>query len=318
MNVEFGVFISPERPSYRDILDDVLHCEAHGYHSAWTSDHVIGMYQNPGDPRFECWTTTAALAANTSTIRLGQLVLCNPFRHPSLMAKMGATLDAISGGRLILGLGTGWHEGEFRAYGYPYEGAAARVRRLDEAAQVIKKMWTEEAPSFEGRYYRIEDAYCSPKPVQRPHPPLMLAGSGEQLTLRTVARHADISNFAAWMGSPSDFEHKAEVLRRHCVKAGRDFDEIRLSWANYTLISEDRGSAEMSLDRYTRSMQARYGSAAGDRRPPLCGTPDDVIEQIQAYIDAGVTLFIHRFMGEDFREETRLFAEEVIPSFSRA
>jgi alkanesulfonate monooxygenase SsuD/methylene tetrahydromethanopterin reductase-like flavin-dependent oxidoreductase (luciferase family) len=276
------------------------------------------MYRNPGDPRFECWTTTAALAADTSTIRLGQLVLCNPFRQPSLLAKMGATLDAISGGRLILGLGTGWHEGEFRAYGYPYEGAAARVGRLDEAAQIIKRMWTEEAPSFEGRYYRLEDAYCSPKPVQSPHPPLMLAGSGEQLTLRTVARHADISNFAAWMGSPRDFKHKAEVLSHHCVRAGRDFDEIGLSWANYTLISGDRGSAEMSLDQYTRSMQARYGSAAGDRRPPLCGTPDEIIEQIQAYIDAGVTLFIHRFMGDCFKVEARLLAEEVIPSFSRA
>jgi alkanesulfonate monooxygenase SsuD/methylene tetrahydromethanopterin reductase-like flavin-dependent oxidoreductase (luciferase family) len=189
------------------------------------------------------------------------------------------------------------------------------VGRLDEAAHITKRMWTEEAPSFEGRYYRIEDAHCSPKPVQRPHPPIMLAGSGEQLTLKTVARHADMSNFAAWMGSPSDFRHKAEVLRRHCVNAGRDFDEITLSWANYTLISRDRGSAEMSLDRYTNSMQARYGDAAGDRRPPLCGTPDDVIEQIQTYIDAGVTLFINRFMGDSFREGTKLFADEVIPSF---
>jgi len=315
MSVEFGVFINPERPGYGEILGDVLHCEAQGYHSVWTSDHLIGMYSDPGDPRYECWTTTAALAANTSTIRLGQLVLCNPFRQPSLLAKMGATLDSISGGRLILGLGTGWHEGEFKAYGYPYESAAARVGRLDEAAQIIKRMWTEEAPSFEGRYYRIEEAYCSPKPIQRPHPPLMLAGSGEQLTLKTVARHADISNFAAWMGSPSDFRHKAEVLSRHCVNAGRDLDEIKLSWANYTLISRDRGSAEMSLDRYTKSMQARYGDAAGDRRPPLCGTPDDVIAQIQDYIDAGVTLFIHRFMGDSFREETKLFADEVIPSF---
>lgn len=315
MGVEFGVFINPERPRYHDILDDALHCEALGYHSVWISDHLIGMYSDPGDPRFECWTTTAALAAETSTVRLGQLVLCNPFRQPSLLAKMGATLDAISGGRLILGLGAGWHEGEFRAYGYPYEGAAARVGRLDEAAQIIKKMWTEEAPSFEGRYYRLDEAYCSPKPVQRPHPPLMLAGGGEQLTLRTVARHADISNFAAWLGSPGDFMHKSEVLRRHCVDVGRDFDEIRLSWANYTLISGDRGGAEMSLEQYTKNMQARYGGASGDRRPPLCGTPDKVIEQVQTYIDAGVTLFIHRFMGGGFREEARLFAEEVMPSF---
>jgi F420-dependent oxidoreductase-like protein len=318
MSIEFSVFISPERPRYRDILDDVLDCEALGYHSAWISDHVIGMYLNPGDPRFECWTTMASLAANTSTIRLGQLVLCNLFRHPSLLAKMGATLDAISGGRLILGLGTGWHEGEFKAYGYPYESAAARVRKLDEAAQIIKKMWTEEAPSFKGKYYSIEEAYCSPKPIQRPHPPLMLAGSGEQLTLRTVAKYANISNFAAWMGSPGDFKHKADVLRNHCDRAGRDFNEIQLSWANYTLVSKDRKSSEMSFDKYTKRMQARYGSAASDRRPPLCGTPDDIIEQIQTYIDVGVTLFIHRFVGDNFKKESRLFAENVIPSFSQA
>ena len=318
MSIEFGVHFSPESISYEDLLGDVLHCEALGYHSVWLSDHLVGMHGDPGNPRLECWTTVAALAADTSTIRLGQLVLCNPFRQPSLLAKMGATLDTISGGRLILGLGAGWHEDEFNAYGYPYEGAAVRVRRLDEAAQIIKKMWTEEAPCFEGRYYRIEEARCSPKPVQSPHPPLMLAGGGEQLTLRTVARHADISNFATWMGSPSDFRHKAEVLSRHCLDAGRDFDEITMSWANYTLISGDRGSAERSLDRYIQGMQASYGVAAGDRRPPLCGTPDDVIEQIQTYIDAGVTLFINRFMGEDIREEAALFAEEVIPSFNQA
>ncbi|MBN2335119.1 TIGR03560 family F420-dependent LLM class oxidoreductase [Candidatus Bathyarchaeota archaeon] len=315
-DIKFGVFVSSERPSYRDILGDYLHCEELGYHSAWISDHVIGMYSDPGDPRYECWTTTAALAADTSTIRLGQLVLCNPFRHPSLLAKMGATLDSISGGRLILGLGTGWHEGEFRAYGYLYESPATRVRRLDEAAQIIKKMWTEEAPSFEGRHYSIDEAYCSPKPVQRPHPPIMLAGSGEQLTLRTVARHADISNFATWMGSPGDFRHKAGVLRGHCAEVDRDPREITMSWACYTLISGDSGGAEMSLGRYTKNMQTRYGNTAGDRRPPLCGTPDQIIEQVQEYIDAGVRYFICRFMGENFADESRLFAEEVAPSFT--
>ena len=316
MKISFGAFISSERQKYQMILDDSLHLESLGYHSVWISDHVYGMYTNPADPRYECWTTMSALAADTDTIRLGQLVLCNPFRHPPLMAKMAATLDAISGGRLILGLGTGWNEGEFKAYGYTLESPAARVRRLDEAARIIKLMWTEEAPSYRGRYYSIDGAYCSPKPIQRPHPPLMLAGGGEELTLRTVARHADISNYAAWMGTPEAFKAKSEALDSHCRKVGRDPGEITRSWACYTLISEDQGKAEMSMGRYTRSMQARYGNEAGDRRPPLAGALDEVIEQVQRYIDVGVRMFIVRFMGDDFNSEARLFAKDVAPSFT--
>jgi len=316
MGISFGAFISSERQSYGEILGDALHLESLGYHSVWISDHVYGMYENPADPRFECWTTMSALAANTSTLRLGQLVLCNPFRHPPLLAKMAATLDAISGGRLMLGLGTGWHEGEFKAYGYALGSPAARVRMLDEAATIIKLMWTEEAPSYHGCHYSIDGAYCSPRPVQRPHPPLMLAGGGEQLTLRTVARHADISNYAAWMGTPEAFKAKSEALDAHCRRVGRDPGQITRSWACYTLISGDQGKAEMNMGRYTQSMQARYGNAAGDRRPPLAGTPDAVIDQVLRYVDAGVSLFMLRFMGDSFRDESRLFAKEVAPSFT--
>lgn len=304
--VDFGVFLSAERLGYRDILDEALLVEDLGYHSVWISDHVYGMYEKPEDNRFECWTTTSALAANTSTVRLGQLVMCNPFRHPSLMAKMAATLDSISGGRLEVGLGTGWNEGEFKAYGYPFESPAARVRRLDEAAQIMKRMWTEESPSFKGKFYEIDGAYCSPKPVQRPHPPLMLAGGGEKLTLRTVARHADVCNFAAWRGTPEDYRHKTEVLERHCKAVGRDPAEIRKSWACFALIAEDEDDAETSVKRYER---ARGG------RPPIFGTPEQCIEQIRSYAEVGVTLFITRFMGGAFEKEAKLFAEEVLPAF---
>jgi F420-dependent oxidoreductase-like protein len=314
-SIDFGVFLGLERPNYGSILDDALLCEKLGYHSVWVADHVIGMYETPGDPRFECWTTSTALLVNTRRIMLGQLVLCNLFRHPPLLAKMSSTLDAISGGRLILGLGTGWHEGELRAYGYPFEGKAARVRRLDEAAEIIRRMWTEESPSFEGKYYEIEKAWNSPKPTQRPHPPLMIAGGGEQLTLRTVARHADISNFAAWTGKPEDFRAKNKALDTHCEKVGRNLKEIRRSWATYCLIGKDSARAEMSLRSYTVNMQARYGATGDDRRPPLTGTPEQVAEQIRRYVDAGADLFIVRFMGDDFKKEAELFADEVIPQF---
>ena len=303
-SVDFSVFLGLERPSYNSILDDTLHCERLGYHSVWVADHVIGMYEKPGDPRYECWTTSAALLANTSRVMLGQLVLCNPFRHPPLLAKMAATLDSISGGRLILGLGTGWHEGEFKAYGYPFEGNAARVRRLDEAAEIIKRMWSEDAPSFEGKYYRIEKAWNAPKPAQI-HPPLMIAGGGEQLTLRTVARHADISNFAAWTGTPEDFKAKNDALDTHCEKVGRNPKEIRRSWAAYCLIGKNTAEAEASLKKYMAKTQAKH--------PPLSGTPEQVAEQIGRYVSAGVDLFIIRFMGDDIKKEAELFADEVVP-----
>ena len=182
--IRFGVFLSLERPDFNSILSDAKLVESLGYDSVWLADHLIGMYKEPGASRFECWTASTALMAMTSTIRLGQLVLCNPFRQPQLLAKMAASLDVISGGRIILGLGAGWHEGEFNAYGYDFESPMKRVRRLDEAATIIKAMWGEETVDFSGRHYRIEKAYCSPKPVQKPHPPLLIAGAGEQLTDR--------------------------------------------------------------------------------------------------------------------------------------
>jgi alkanesulfonate monooxygenase SsuD/methylene tetrahydromethanopterin reductase-like flavin-dependent oxidoreductase (luciferase family) len=305
-SLDFGVFLSLERPSYASILDDALHCERLGFHSVWAADHVIGMYENPGDPRYECWTTSAALLANTSRIMLGQLVLCNPFRHPPLLAKMAATLDSISGGRLILGLGTGWHEGEFKAYGYTFEGNATRVRRLDEAAEIIKSMWAEDAPSYNGKYYWIEKAWNSPKPAQR-HAPLMIAGGGEQLTLRTVARHADISNFAAWTGTPAEFKVKNDALDAHCEKVGRNPKEIRRSWAAYCLVGEDAVDAEKNLNKYMAKPLTK--------RPPLNGTPEQVAEQIKRYVDSGVDLFIIRFMGDNIKKEAELFADEVVPQF---
>lgn len=312
---EFGVFLSPEKNDYNTILDEALLCEDLGYDSIWISDHLIGMYENPADPRFECWTTSTALLANTTRIKMGQLVMANPFRHPPLLAKMAATLDSISEGRLILGLGTGWHQGEFEAYGYPFESPRERARRLDEAAEIIKKMWTEQNPIFQGDFYSINEAPCAPGPFQRPHPPLMLAGGGEQLTLRAVAKHADISNFAAWMGSKEDFRHKMNVLERHCEKVGRDFNDITKSWAAYILLSEDEKKSEMDISEYTKKMQNRYGTSSENRTPRLAGPPDDVALQIESYRKEGCELFILRFMGGNFEKEVTLFADEVLPAF---
>lgn len=302
VGIDFGIHLNSERPYYRDILKDALLVEELNYHSLWISDHVYGQYGKADVNRFECWTTVSTLAASTTTIRLGQLVLCNPFRHPSLFAKMAATLDIISGGRLEIGLGTGWNKGEFVAYGYSFESPSARVRRLDEAAQIMKMMWTEESPIFKGKYYEIEGAYCRPKPIQKPHPPLMLAGGGEQLTLRTVARHANVCNFASWRGTPEDYLYKLDVLRRHCETVGRNFSDIRKSWSCNVLIVEDENSAKGILKKYKKIGE----------RPPIFGTPEQCLEQIQRYMDIGVTLFIMRFVGNNFAKQVKLFAKNVI------
>jgi F420-dependent oxidoreductase-like protein len=311
MSEEFGVFINPERPNYFLIRDEVLTSESLGFDSVWLSDHVFGLVGSPANPFYECWTTCSALAAETKKLRIGQLVLCNPFRHPSLLAKMGATLDSISNGRLILGLGTGWAEDEFKAYGYSFEKPSTRVRRVTEAAQIIKEMWTKEKASFKGRHYEIEYAYCVPQPVQKPHPPVMIAGSGEQLTLKTVARHADWSNFSAWFGSPEAFRGKVDVLSKHCDDVGRSIGEITKSFAVYVLIGENREEAEEKEAFFNETMTKRWGPGF-DRKAPLRGTPEDIISQISKFREAGVDYFIVRFMGGDFHKEAKVFAEQVL------
>jgi len=313
--VDFGVFIRPERERFEELLSEVRAVEALGYRSVWISDHLLGLYGDPGSSRFECWTTTSTLALATSRIRLGQLVLCGPFRHPPLLAKEAATLDAISGGRLELGIGAGWHRPEFTAYGYPFEGPAARIGRLEEAVQIMKMMWTEPRPNFEGRYYRIEEAYCSPKPAQKPHPPLMIGGGGERLLLRVVARHADVCNFAAWVGTPEDYRRKREALDGHCEAVGRSPEEIRGSWAAFVVIKEDAKEAEEGAKRFAESMSSVSQGPPDAYMPAIYGSPGECIEQVQSYVDVGVSLFILSFLGGDFKSEATLFAEEVTPAF---
>ena len=313
--VDFGVFLSAEPPSFDDFLSEVKECEALGYHSVWLSDHLIGMYQHPGSERFECWTTLSTLAGTTSRIRLGSLVLCNTFRHPSLLAKMAASLDVISRGRLDFGIGAGWHEPEFEAYGYPFEKPVTRIRRLSEAVQIVKRMWTEPHPNFEGHFYKIKDAYCSPKPVQKPHPPVMIGGGGEQLMLRVVAQYADVCNFSGWLGRPEDYRHKLDLLECHCESLGRDPREIRKSWAAYVIVKEDAREAEDIVKHFVKRLASHYGRPENELMVPIAGTPEECVEQIQRYIDVGISLFILMFYGGDSIGEAKLFADEVVPAF---
>ncbi len=309
MTVDLGVFLGPEDTTYETLRSRALICDELGYHSLWVSDHLVGMYESPASPRLECWTTVTALASITEKVKLGQLTLATPFRNPALLAKMAATLDVITGGRAILSIGAGWHRGEFDGYGYRFGTIRSRWERLDEAARIIKLLWAEEAPSYKGKHYSIDGAYCSPKPVQEPRLPLMIAGGGENLTLRTVAKYADMSNFAQWVGTPEDFGHKVDVLNRHCERVGRDPDEITKTWAAFVFIDEREEEAERMAKAFFANQDVEQPSMG------LVGTPEMITDQLNQYVAKGATLFILSFLGGDWEKEARLFRDEVSPHF---
>jgi F420-dependent oxidoreductase-like protein len=197
----------------------------------WLFDHFVPINGHVEGPCMEGWTLLGALAAATSRVRLGLMVGCNGYRYPAVLAKIATTVDRVSGGRLDMGLGAGWFELEYRMYGIPFPPAAQRIHELDEACQVLKLLWTQELSDFEGKYYSLQQARHEPKPVQSPYPPLVLGGGGEKLTLRVVAKHADIYNMGG--GTPEEVAHKNRVLDEHCAAIGRDPSEIRRSTQFY-------------------------------------------------------------------------------------
>src|SRR3954449_9032246 len=188
-----------------------------GFDSIWLYDHFHTVPQPELETTFECWISTAALARDTSTIRIGQMVTCNHYRSPSLLAKMASTVDVLSHGRLDFGIGAGSYEEEFNAYGYPFPDGPTRLRMLDEALQVIRAMWSEPYATFEGQYYQVRGAINEPKGVQKPHPPIWVGGSGEKVTLKLVAKYGDACNISVGV-DVQEYKRKYDILREHCDK----------------------------------------------------------------------------------------------------
>lgn len=213
--------------AYETLTRVVQEAEALGFASVWLFEHfhTSSAPQPTEQMIFECWTTTAALARDTSRIRIGQLVTCNSFRNPALLAKMASTVDVLSHGRLDFGIGAGWYEAEYRAYGYPFPAAPTRLRQLREALQILKAMWTEEEASFSGTYYQVQGAINQPKGVQQPHIPILIGGKGEQVTLKLVARYGDACNFTH--PNATEIQHKFALIHRYCAEIGRASQEIR-------------------------------------------------------------------------------------------
>ncbi len=289
-----------------------------GFDSIWVYDHFHTVPIPTQEPTYEAWTLMASLAVVTERVRLGQMCTCNGYRPPAYLAKVAASIDAISGGRIDMGIGGGWYEHEYDAYGYPFPKPSVRLGELDEAVQVMKRMWTEDEASFTGTHYSIDGAICAPKPLNGSIP-LWIAGGGEQLTLRTAAAYADYTNFGS---SVEVFEHKSRVLERHCASVGRDFADITRSTNFNVVIAPD----EAGVARKKDELVARYGSVPGvdghrtfDRwfggAEAAVGTPEQVIDLLGSFSRAGMAYAIAYFPDVAYDSSSmELFAAEVMPA----
>lgn len=268
--MKFSFWPTPSQP-YGDVLELARHVERTGWDGLWYADHFMPNAEDTSTPWPEAWMTLAALGAQVPRLRIGTLVAGNTYRHPAVLAKMAATLDHITAGRVVLGLGSGWQENEHRQYGIPFYTISERLQRLEEACQVIKLLYSERAASFDGRFYQLDHATLEPKPVQHPLP-LLIGGGGEKVTLKITAKYADEWN--VW-GTPDVLEHKMAILDRHCADVGRDPASIKRTAVALLFMSDD--------EAYVKKMQA-----AGIERPSLIGTPAQIRELVDRYAALGV------------------------------
>ncbi|MCJ7632183.1 LLM class flavin-dependent oxidoreductase [Candidatus Bathyarchaeota archaeon] len=303
IKVEFGLKVatfssgSVNGPAFIERILNFIKGTRENYRTIWFSDHLTpwtkGMPQKLDT--LECFTTVSYLSGVFPDRRFGTAVLSNSFRNPALLAKMVATLDELTGGRFILGIGAGWREEEYREYGYEFPPPAVRIRQLSEGLQIVRKLWTEDNVSFDGRYFKVSNLTCYPHP--NPCPKIMVGGGGESLTLRVVARYADWWNLGA--SSVNAYKHKMDVLAEHCDKVGRKFDSIRKTAEVFIALGKTK---EEAVGRVLTGRQAHF-----------VGTPEEAVAWFGGFIDLGVDYFEMRFLDEPRTDGANLFAEKVIP-----
>jgi F420-dependent oxidoreductase-like protein len=313
--VRFGVQAAQTGVSWAELVEVWKVLDEHGYDTAFTNDHLLaGFREGAGGSQayFEGWTALAGLVGHTRRITTGIQVSGITYRHPALVAKMAVTVDHIAGGRFILGMGAAWHQGEHVAFGIPFPPVAERMVRLEEALEIFHLLFAGGRCNYSGKYYHLKDAICDPLPLQRPRPPIMVAGAGEKRTLRISARFADSVNI---LGTPETVRHKISVLHRHCEDVGRDPAEIEISVnLPYLVTSREQAAAER------HALAARLGSSV--HIPPeamydslLVGDPRDMGGQIEALVEAGAQHFILQPMPRLEPEPLIAFAEHVLPRF---
>jgi len=306
--MHFGVTLPQIKRPWADTRAVACELDRLGFHSVWFNDHLYGVPM-PSLPILEAWTALTAVGALTEKVELGTLVTPVGFRNPGLLAKMAATLDVVTNGRVIVGLGSGWFQSEFAGYGMPFPSLKDRLEQLDETATILKLLWSEPQPSFDGKHYRLDATYCEQKPVRRP--PILIGGGGEKVLLRIAARHADIWNNLAV--HQNDLGYKIEKLRAHCAAVGRDPAEIRVSQQCLVVIGESDADARAKAEKAAMI----YGGHMGAGGPlAIAGTAEQCIEKIQAHVALGCTMLVMEFFGRDVREPAQLFAERVLPAFA--
>jgi F420-dependent oxidoreductase-like protein len=313
------VGIAPEQ-QWDTMLSIARLAEAGPFESIWVYDHFHTVPLPTAEATHEAWTLMAAFAAATSRVRLGQMCSCMGYRNPVYLAKVAATVDIISGGRTEMGIGAGWYEHEWKAYGYGFPSAGERISMLAEGVEIMRQAWTDGVATLDGKHYQVDGAIVRPLPLQAGGIPLWIAGGGEKKTLRIAAQYAQYTNFD---GTPETFAHKSEILAGHCKDLGRDYDAIVRS-ANYNVLI---GATEADVEAKIAQVEAHYRPLLPDeqfatysqmfRSGPLVGTPEQIVERLQALQQLGMTYAILNFAEVAFDTSgVELFAREVAPALA--
>ena len=271
---------------WNTIINSASKIEELGYESIWVYDHFHTVPKPTQDPTYECWTLMSALSQTTSKVRLGQMCTCNSYRNPAYLTKVASNIDVMSNGRLEYAIGAGWYDHEYKAYGYDYPTAGIRLKMLEESLIIYKKMTTEENPSFNGEFYKIDGAINQPKPIQKPYPPLWVCGGGEKVTLKLLAKYGDYGN---WDVDVEGFIEKSKILQEHCDNVGRNFEEIGRTLHTNVLISENQKDLDKKIKKlstYTNIPEDYY------HERPLIGTKDKVFTTLNQYKKAGCEYLI--------------------------
>ncbi|MGQ9543396.1 MAG: TIGR03560 family F420-dependent LLM class oxidoreductase [Candidatus Bathyarchaeia archaeon] len=314
MKVKFGVQLWLEEFTLEGLREAWCKIEDMGFDSAWIYDHFYPMSRDTSFHMPEAWTTLPYLAGATEHLRLGVLVTCNSYRFPSILAKIAATVDVISGGRLEFGIGAGWYKEEYDAYGIPFPPARVRLEQLAEAVELMKRIWTMETVDFKGKHYAVKSLASYPKPLQKPHPPIMIGGKGNKL-LRIAAQHADDVNLVNC--TPEEYELRLNIFRKYCIEAGRNPDDIVKSYHCNMIIGE-RNEVKMKVKRFREEScipDIQNKSLDDLLKIMIVGTPQECVDKIQKYVDKGMNYLIPHFPYPENLEPQRIFMEEVAPTF---
>ncbi len=308
--MKIGVQIEPQFGySLQDIIEIVQTAEKNGFTHAWFSDHFILDEKATHVECHETLTTMTIVASQTSTLRIGSLVLCNSYRHPAVLAKQLTTLDHFSHGRLEFGYGAGWKELEYKAYGIEFPSTATRIAMLDEALQVIKKLWTEEKANFIGKFYQLREAIHYPKPVQKPHPPIWIGTiEAKEKMLSIIAKHADGINIS-WAITPEKYQEKLERLEKIANKFNRKVEDIKKSCGLWTRIYADEEEKTQTFKEMAKKRGISLKELQKRLEGTLHGTVDEIMEKLRQYKRIGITHLIVMFPYQHEKEQIRLFSK---------